>query len=423
MLVSSFMRGAHGLTLYAPDGSLRNLAATDYDLPKVFEALERLIKTGDAVEIDYDGFKIARTVADLLPDARVVEYHDAVSIEFADLGLQIRNVERLKRHLQLAERSPEAASGMRAFLANVAKSHREHSVDDLLDFMIENDLPITPDGFVLAFKFVHKLDQPREDGAIYVDQRTGKMDNTPGQLVWMKPEDVNPDRNVTCSFGLHACARGYLAAYRTDTILCVKIHPAHIIAVPTDYSRQKARVCAHLNLGFLSPEDSSAEKVEFFARAPAAPHLNGQSITIEKNYDPIYADLVAALTCRNIISEPLEETADLKAREASPERKRAARPKAIPFYILSELATATARTVGSLRSLAARRGWKKRLGATGFLEVQPDRDFIADEITGWMSIEQYARKRHRTPRDMKNLARRSGWGMRTVNKTLQIKPA
>jgi len=63
MLVASFMRSAQGLTLYSLDGDTKNLNATDFDLPEVFVALKHLIETGDPVEIDYEGFRILKTLA------------------------------------------------------------------------------------------------------------------------------------------------------------------------------------------------------------------------------------------------------------------------------------------------------------------------------------------------------------------------
>jgi len=310
---------------------------------------------------------------------------------------------------------------MRAFLAHVAMSKREHSVDDLLSFMQTNDLPITPDGFVLAYKFVHKLAKLREDGALYVDSHSKTMDNSPGQLVHMRPEDVNPDRNQLCRSGLHACSAGYLSSFSTDSILVLKIHPAHFIAVPVDYRRQKARTCAHLNLGFMKPGEKTA-RLDYFLNVPAAPHPDGRSIVIGADVDPIYADLAAELRRRNTVQDAPETAVPASPMPAAPNKQRT-RAKPAPFYVLKDLAEATARNVASLRALASRRGWAKRLGPSGFIEVRPDRDFIAAELTGWIELNELARQRHRTKRDIRNLARRSGWGMRTVRGITQIKPA
>jgi hypothetical protein len=63
-----------------------------------------------------------------------------------------------------------------------------------------------------------------------------------GNSVEMPRSDCDPDRNQTCSTGLHVCHYSYLANNGT-THLVVEINPRDVVAVPTDYNGAKMRVC------------------------------------------------------------------------------------------------------------------------------------------------------------------------------------
>jgi hypothetical protein len=309
---------------------------------------------------------------------------------------------------------------MRAFLANVALAKRDHSVDDLLAFMQAHDLPLTDDGCVLAWKYVKALDAPRqEDGATHVDQRTGTMDNSPGKLVFMDVAGVNPDRTIDCSTGLHVCSEKYLQNFwATKNILLVKVHPAHFIAVPITYSHQKARTCAHLNIALVSPKDK-AKAVERYRDLPVIAHIDGKRIEIATTIPTAHADLVSHMGRINQVAATAPtEKPGLKRPGV---KKPAAPPRQSGYHAIDELAETTARTVASLRSLAARRGWPKRLSKTGKIEIKPDRAFVAAELTGWIPAADLARQRHRTRREIATLARRNGWSTRRTKAGLEIK--
>jgi hypothetical protein len=71
------------------------------------------------------------------------------------------------------------------------------AVNELYGFLEKNRLPITPDGHFLAYKKV------RDD---YKDIHSGTMDNSVGKIVEMERNQVNDDKNQTCSSGLHFCS-------------------------------------------------------------------------------------------------------------------------------------------------------------------------------------------------------------------------
>lgn len=125
------------------------------------------------------------------------------------------------------------------FLDDVMENPSKRAVDELYGFIEANQMGITEDGCVLAYKRV------RED---FKDIYTGKMDNSPGQIVKMRRNAVNDNKEDVCSAGLHVCAMSYLPHYGCgdgNTIVLVKIKPRNFVSIPVDYRNAKARVCEY----------------------------------------------------------------------------------------------------------------------------------------------------------------------------------
>jgi hypothetical protein len=110
-------------------------------------------------------------------------------------------------------------------------------------------LPITDDGYFLAYKRVNRN---------YTDCHSGTFDNHVGKVVEMPREKVNANRNETCSAGLHVCSHSYLSHYSGDRIVVVKINPKDVVSVPVDYNNAKMRVCRYEVVSELKSEDRDA---------------------------------------------------------------------------------------------------------------------------------------------------------------------
>lgn len=98
---------------------------------------------------------------------------------------------------------------------------------------------LAEDGDILAYKKV------RGD---YKDIHSGMFDNSVGMVVEMERKNVDDDPNNTCSSGLHFCAYSYLASYGCsgdDRVMLVKVNPADVVSIPTDYNNAKARCCRY----------------------------------------------------------------------------------------------------------------------------------------------------------------------------------
>jgi hypothetical protein len=129
------------------------------------------------------------------------------------------------------------------FLVNLMENPSKRAVDELYDFLEVGELPITEDGYFLAFKNV-KSD--------YKDIHSGTFDNSVGSVCEMRRNQVDEDKDRTCSYGLHFCSIKYLPHFRDSNgghTMIVKINPADVVAIPADYNNTKGRTCKYEVIG------------------------------------------------------------------------------------------------------------------------------------------------------------------------------
>jgi hypothetical protein len=128
------------------------------------------------------------------------------------------------------------------FTINLSENPSDQSIVELIDFLRHKNLPLTKDGCFMAYKLVRDS---------YKDVYTNTIDNSVGVKVSIARSEVDPNRNVDCSHGLHVGALDYINWYKaensdkdTKTIL-VKVNPKDVVSVPTDHSHRKLRCCAY----------------------------------------------------------------------------------------------------------------------------------------------------------------------------------
>jgi len=131
------------------------------------------------------------------------------------------------------------------FWKNLKNNPSQRAREELYGFLEANHFPLTLDGCFLAYKLV---------ATDYKDLYSGTFDNSPGVVVEMDRREVDGDKNQTCSKGLHVAshhyARNVYGSGGGPTILLeVKVNPADVVAVPTDYHNAKMRVCSYLVIG------------------------------------------------------------------------------------------------------------------------------------------------------------------------------
>ena len=128
---------------------------------------------------------------------------------------------------------------MLRFLENLMDNPSNRSVKDLYRFLEHNSLPITSDGHFLAYKYV------TDD---FKDCYSRTKDNSVGSTVTMERRDVEDNPDVTCSSGLHFCSIDYLGGGGSNVVI-LKINPADVVSIPTDYNNAKGRCCKYKVVG------------------------------------------------------------------------------------------------------------------------------------------------------------------------------
>lgn len=137
------------------------------------------------------------------------------------------------------------------FLERLLRNPSSRSIDELFGFLEASGLPITSDGHFLAYKRI------REN---WTDIHSGRFDNSVGTVVEMERQDVNPDKDQTCSAGLHFCSYRYLPHFGSNhgnRVVIVKIDPADVVSIPSDYDNAKGRCCRYLVLEEIDQETAS----------------------------------------------------------------------------------------------------------------------------------------------------------------------
>lgn len=127
---------------------------------------------------------------------------------------------------------------MAKFLTNLYENPSNRAVEELYGWMEKNGITITDDGHLLAYKRV-KYD--------YTSFYDGKTDNSLHTVVSMPRNQVDDRSENTCSHGLHFCAQSYLPKYAggKGRVLLLKINPADVVSIPTDYNFAKGRACKY----------------------------------------------------------------------------------------------------------------------------------------------------------------------------------
>lgn len=159
-------------------------------------------------------------------------------------GEVVRSV--LASRILMLAREGFDAKPLLLFLENLMSNPSKRAVDELYGFLESSALPITDDGHFLAYKSI------RED---YTDHHTGTMDNSVGKVVSMERNQVDEDKDRTCSSGLHFAAHEYASGFGCGRMVVLKINPRDVVAIPSDYNDQKGRCCKYIVVEEVSRDD------------------------------------------------------------------------------------------------------------------------------------------------------------------------
>jgi hypothetical protein len=195
--------------------------------------------------------------------ARAIQKHSNGKFWVNDQGIVMIDDEALPRALSdrllsfVDHEPPLPTDSLELFWENCKRNPNPESVRDLYDFLSHNGIPITTDGRFLTYKKVAVYD---DDGPILdkngnhiqkgdlVDSRTkNSYRNNIGDTPSMPREEVDDNRNNTCSTGLHIAAWEYADGFcgNDGVTIEVVVDPADVVAVPVDYEKQKMRACRY----------------------------------------------------------------------------------------------------------------------------------------------------------------------------------
>lgn len=135
------------------------------------------------------------------------------------------------------------------FLDRLGQNPSKGAADELYDFLSYKELPITEDGFFLAYKGVRD-DWWSSTGNTKTRVLQGKVDNAGriyngiGEVIEISRQDVDDDRRHGCSEGAHVGSLDYAKGF-CSKLLVVKVDPKDVVSVPTDCNFQKLRTCKY----------------------------------------------------------------------------------------------------------------------------------------------------------------------------------
>lgn len=211
------------LTLFHDDG-VYTASAKDSNWPEVCEAMRNM---------DYDG------VIDLIDVAETLRGYVNGEVTITDYdvlyaGEPVDPV--LTQYILKIKRDGFPFQHMLLFIKELYKNESYRSRGQLFRWMQRNNVTVTEDGYFVAYKRV------KDD---WTDVYTGKINNSPGQVIEMPRCYISDDPTELCSTGLHVASLGYLKHYGGTRLVAVKVSPADVVSVPVDHDDTKMRVCRY----------------------------------------------------------------------------------------------------------------------------------------------------------------------------------
>lgn len=215
-----------------------------------YKAIRAAILDGEFKKA-YDLMNIAKSITTYTKGAITVKNGQ---LAYGEMTLKSSLVTRI---LELMAKGDEAFKSLVNFLERLLNNPSKDSVEQLWGFISHLDVEIDADGYIIGWKNVNNV-----NGHL-VDCHTGKVPNDVGNIVEMPRHMVNDDKDQTCSQGLHVAAWGYLRHFSGNTTLKVKVDPADVVSIPTDYNDMKMRAAKY---EVVDTVDSNRNHVDF-ARA------------------------------------------------------------------------------------------------------------------------------------------------------------
>lgn len=136
-----------------------------------------------------------------------------------------------------------------AFIGKLQNNPSARAVNELYRFLEHENLPITSDGNFRAYKGLKADFYSCTGGKLTLLQGRadsgGRIYNGVGETIECPRNQVDDNKDQTCSYGLHAGSLEYARGFSQGKLVIVEINPADVISIPTDCDGQKLRTCKY----------------------------------------------------------------------------------------------------------------------------------------------------------------------------------
>jgi len=168
------------------------------------------------------------------------------------------------------------------FLENLMKNPSPDAINELYGFLEVCKLPITEDGYFIAYKRVdtdwldlHSRTVCNKPAALMSEEELSTFPRKAGAVtmrivngeteISMPRESVDSNRHRTCSDGLHFCSLNYLGEFHSGSghITLIKINPADVVSIPSDYNDTKGRASKYVVLSEIVTDTGNLQKDVF----------------------------------------------------------------------------------------------------------------------------------------------------------------
>lgn len=135
-----------------------------------------------------------------------------------------------------------------------------------------------------------------ESDITFTDIHTQTFSIKLGEVVKMNRADCDDNPEKTCSSGLHIGAPGYVKSFgggqRRKIIACL-VNPAHVVAVPIDYSYEKMRVCEYFPYA-ISDFDAAENLKEIDTQYYESDYIGYEFEKLKEDLAPYSGDMLSS---------------------------------------------------------------------------------------------------------------------------------
>lgn len=243
------------------DGQMRVIPRTQPNFLKIDKLLKKINGPKAVFETDKSRAKKVDKLRELLDIPVYVEKVTAGRVRVTDKGVLFNGApihNTIAKAIMRLMKEGYDVTPLANFMDKVMENDRGDIAEELYAWIESNEyFSIAPDGDFYAYKKV-----AADYASIHPGPNGQKLYNRIGTTISMPRELVDSDRHNTCSSGLHFCSFDYLKSYGfggEEKVVIVKINPADVCAIPTDYNYAKGRAWRYEIVAEVPERDLSPE--------------------------------------------------------------------------------------------------------------------------------------------------------------------